>query len=79
MDAFQTKECVSWAPVGIWVCLCSGRFAYRQAESQVASNNIINPLNLQHIRCLLRAQILTSAHLLGFQECGNNFFCLIPP
>lgn len=63
MDAFQTKECVSWAPVGTWVCLCSGRLAHWQAESQVVSNNIINPLNLQHICYLLRACILTSAHV----------------
>lgn len=45
MDAFQTKEYVSWAPVGIWICLYGGSFAHWQAESQVDSN-IINLLNL---------------------------------
>lgn len=78
MDAFQTEECVSWAPVDIWVCLCGGRLAHWQAESQVASN-IINLLHLQHVHCLLRACTLTSAYSLGFQGCWKNFLSLIPP
>jgi hypothetical protein len=50
-----------------FVCVLAGLLTGWQ--SQVASNNIINPLNLQLICCLLRACIVTSAHFLGFQGC----------
>lgn len=75
MDAFQTEECVSWAPVGIWVCLYGGRLAHWQAKSQVARNII---KSLKFSACALFAQgLLAHSHQLicwDLRDARTTFF-----